>query len=146
MEERAEREAEAGVGGRDCIDRGVVELRAPLGALPALEQPHMVAVERSPRSELASDRQIRVDGSHVRDRGLFQVERRRVLAAVRDLEDCSRSTILEHECLVSLAAELRSAAVDTEQLRGDLGGFVGGEPRRCRVEDGTHDIPIVFGG
>ncbi len=84
----------------DPVHCRVVELRAGLAASAALEQPHLVAVERCPGRELPGDRQVRVDRRHVRDRGLLQVEHRHVLAAVRDLEH----TVLEQKRLIALAA------------------------------------------
>jgi hypothetical protein len=74
----------------------------------------------------------------MRDRSLLEVERGRVFAAVRDLEDGAGATVLEQERLVALAAEIGGVCVHAEQLRGYFGGFVARKARRCRVEDRAH--------
>ena len=138
MEERTERQAEAGVDGRDLAHGGVGELRSGLAAVTPLEQAHMVAVERRPWRERPGDRQVRVDRRDVRDRGLLQVDDGRVLVAVRDLEDCAAAAVVQEERLVALAAECGRGAVDAEYVRCDPRSLLGGEPRRSRVEDGGH--------
>ena len=106
----------------------------------------MVAVEHRARGERPGHRQVRIDRRDVRDRGLLEVERAHVLAAVRDLEDRSRAAVVEQECLVALAAEVGSAPGHAEHLGGDPGRFVRREPGRTRLEDGAHDRRCYWAG
>ncbi len=134
VEERTERQTEAGVDGGDLPYRCVVELGPRLPPAPPLEQPHLVTLERRSWREHASHRQVRIDGRDVGDRGLLEVEHGLVLVGVRDLEDSA----LEHERLVALAAERGGGAVDAEHVCRDPRGLFHRELRRRRVEDGTH--------
>ena len=119
VEERAERQAQAGVHHGDAAHLDVVELRPGLAAVPLLEQAHLMAVERGPPCERPGDREVRIDRRHVCDRCLLQVEHRLVLAAVRDLEHTAGAPVVEQKRLVTLAAELRRSAVDAEELGCD---------------------------
>src|SRR6185437_9469392 len=65
-----------------------------------------------------------------------------VLVGVRHLEDF----VLQQERLVTLAAQRRGRAVDAEQVGCDLRSLFRREPRRRRIEDGTHGRTIVRGG
>src|SRR5439155_6653157 len=123
VEERAEREAEAGVNGGDLPQCSLVELRSGLVAVQPLEQAHLVAVERGTWREEPGHRQVRIESRDVDDRGLLQVEHGLVLAAIRDLEDSA----FQEERLVALTAEHGCASADAEQLRRDPRGVLGRE-------------------
>ena len=133
VEERAERQAEAGVNGGDLPQCSLVELRPGLVAVQPLEQAHVVAVERRTWREEPGHRQVRIESRDVDDRGLLQLEHGLVLAAIRDLEDSA-----EEERLVALTAEHGCASADAEQLRRDPRGVLGREPGRCGLEDRVH--------
>jgi hypothetical protein len=97
-----------------------------------LEQPHDVPpVQRRP--ELARDRQAGVGPERALDRRRLELEVRRILGRVRDLDDPGAG---DEERLVALAAEVARVAGDAEQLGGERRDVVGGEARRRRVEDG----------
>src|SRR5262245_30540194 len=85
VEERTEREAETGVHRGELTYRGIVELGPGLVADPPLEQAHLMAVEDPSWCQRPSQRQLRIDGGNVRDRGLLEVEHDLVLAWIRDL-------------------------------------------------------------
>ena len=136
VEERPEREAEAGMHRGEFPQRDVVELRPALAAVSPLEQAQLVAVEAGAWREQSRHGQLRVDGRDVGDRPLLQVERGFVLAAIRDLENA----VLEEKGLVALAAERGCGAVDAEKVCRDLRGLVRAEPRRRRVEDRAHEV------
>ena len=80
VEERAERQAEAGVNGGDLPQCSLVELGPGLVAVQPLEQAHLVAVERRAWREEPGHRQVRIESRDVDDRGLLQVEHGLVLA------------------------------------------------------------------
>jgi hypothetical protein len=77
----------------------------------------------------------------VRDRRLLQLERRRILAAVRDLEHPAGAAVVEQERLVALAAEVGRAPMNAEHLRRDPCRLVGCETRWRGLEDGSHRCP-----
>src|SRR5207253_3184066 len=122
----------------------VAALRAARAGAPELERPDMVAVERRPGREGSGNGEVGLDRRDMRDRGLLQVEHRRVLAAVRDLDHCSPAAVVEKEGLVAFAAEVGDAAAEAEELRCDPRSVLCAEPRRRRVEDGTHHRPMLF--
>ncbi len=138
MEERPQREAEASVHGAEIPHGRVVELGPALPAAHLLEQPHVVAVERRPRGEGPRHRQAGIERSDVRDRGLFEVERALVLAAVRDLEHGARAAVVQEKGLVALASEIGGAPVQAEHIRGDPRRLVRREAGRGRFQDGAH--------
>src|SRR5262249_23657815 len=88
-----------------------------------------------------SQRQLRIDGGNVRDRGLLEVEHDLVLAWIRDLQDSAAVSVVHEERLISLAAEHRRGPVEAEQVCRDPRSLVRGELRECRVEYGTHGGP-----
>ena len=155
MEEAAQGEVEPRVGGAVVAHRGIGEIRgagAPAGApFHALEQAHEVrsvgaldrgAVGRRARDlgdrAGARDRQLGVDPRDVQDRLGLEVERRRLLAEVGDLQHAGARLSLHEEGLVALAAEISRRALEAEQLGGDPGDVVGAEAGRRRLEDGGH--------
>ena len=140
VEERSEREAEAGMHGGDPAHRSVAELGPGLVAVPPLEQSHLVAVEGRPRRERPGHRQVRIDGRDVGDRGVLEVEHGLVFARIRDLEDGAAAPVVQEKCLVALAAERGRGALDTEQVCRDPRGLVRRELRRRRLQDRTHEV------
>ena len=71
---------------------------------------------------------------------MLEVEHRRVLAEVRDLEHGPVAAVVDQERRVALAAEIDCGAADPEELVRNVRDFVGSEARRLGLEDGHPDL------
>jgi DNA-binding transcriptional ArsR family regulator len=136
VEEGAEREIQAGVHGGESADRLVVEPGSPGASVQPLEKSDVMTVVRRTPGQRPSNRQLRVDAEHMRDRGVLEIENRSVLAEIRDLEDRAALAVVDQEGRVSLAAEVGRRAADAEELVRYARDLVSGEARRLRLEDG----------
>jgi hypothetical protein len=134
VEEPAQRPGQARMGDAVRPDGGVREVRPAVPAGHALEQPDDVPLVR--RSlQLSRDRQLGIGVQRVLDRRRLELEVRRILSRVRDLD---HPGALDEEGLVALAAEVAGVPADAEQVGGERRDVVGCEPRRRRFENGGH--------
>src|SRR5207244_6733394 len=128
MEEAAQREVQPRMRCAVVEERPVAELGPARMAVQALEEPYevrtvravdrgpVVAVDGRPRTR---DRQLGIDARDMEDRLGLEVEHRRVLAQVGDLQDAAAATVVDQEGLVALATEVAGDAAKPEELGGD---------------------------
>ena len=113
----------------------------------SFKQTHEVRTVRSlvrARTEQARDWKARIDTCDVRYRGRFELERRRVLAEVGDLDDAFGAAAPgEEKGLIALAAEVLRITDQSEELSRDRGDFIRIEPRRHRVKHRRHVVPYM---
>jgi hypothetical protein len=138
-----------GICRREAAYGVVAELRAADAAVHAVEQTdEMQTVGPFHRRPIAlrargcrggrpraGHRQPRIDTSDVQDRLRLEVEDRRILAEVRDLDDAAAPcSIVDQERLVALTAEIDGGALDAEELRSNCRHLIRRKARRRRLE------------
>jgi len=132
VEEAAERQVQLRMSCAVRADGCIREIGAAVAAVEPLEEPHEVrpvrpldggAMCRRARGRgddaRTRNRQIRIDARNVQDRLGLEVERRRILPEIRELDDARVRRPLDQEGLIALAAQIRRGSLEPEELRGD---------------------------
>src|SRR5439155_26420190 len=132
MEEAAQREVQARMGGGVFSDGRIRELGPAIASMEPLEEAHEVRAVRPfdrgairgrtrPRRDDARkrNRETGIDARDVQDRLGLEVEGRRVLPEVRELDDARVRRALDQKCLIALAAEIRRSSLEPEELGPD---------------------------
>jgi len=124
VEEAAEREVQPGVRRAVIADGCIRETRSAVATMKPVEEPdevravepfHSRAIRRRAggRGDDARtcNRQPGVDARNVQDRLGLEVERRRILPEIRELDDARVRRTLDQEGLIALAAEIQKPLV-----------------------------------
>jgi hypothetical protein len=125
----------------ESIERQLRAAVAPVAALEQADEVRAVGTVDRARREQAGHREVGIHPRDVRQRRRLEVERRRILAEVGDLEHALAAGARHEEGLVALAAEVGRLPNQSEQLGRDPGHLVGAEARGRRLQDRGHAAP-----
>jgi hypothetical protein len=89
------------------------------------------------------NRQLGIEARDMQDRLGLEVERRRILPEVGELDDTGVRRALDEKCLIALAAEVRRGSLEAEEIRCDPYDVVVAEARRAGFEDGAHSLNLA---
>ncbi len=78
----------------------------------------------------------------MQDRLSLEVERRRILPEIRELDDARARGTLDEECLIALTAEIRRGSLEPEELSCDPCNVAVAEARRSGFEDRAHELNL----